>query len=105
MMLLARGPVVDSVLLSKEELEVVYKWMKEKYPRSTPVVQRFKGLGEMNPQQLRETTIDPDTRRLVQLSIGDCTETHEIFDKLLAKKRSTDRKFWLEIKGDLATVD
>ena len=64
-------------------------------------IQRFKGLGEMNPMQLRETTMNPDTRRLVQLTI-DSNKTHQLFDMLLAKKRSKDRKAWLEEKGDLA---
>ncbi|HRH76920.1 MAG TPA: DNA topoisomerase IV subunit B [Cellvibrionaceae bacterium] len=67
-------------------------------------VQRFKGLGEMNPLQLRETTMSPDTRRLVQLVIDDSTATNQIMDMLLAKKRAGDRKSWLENKGDLAQV-
>ncbi len=67
-------------------------------------VQRFKGLGEMNPLQLRETTIDPATRRLVQLTTEAGDGTHQIMDMLLAKKRATDRKSWLESKGDLAEV-
>jgi topoisomerase-4 subunit B len=67
-------------------------------------VQRFKGLGEMNPQQLRETTIHPDTRRLVQLTVepGDASAT--LMDMLLAKKRAADRRAWLQEKGDLAEV-
>jgi topoisomerase IV subunit B len=67
-------------------------------------VQRFKGLGEMNPAQLRETTIHPDTRRLVQLTIDDDRETDELLDRLLAKKRAADRRVWLQEKGDLAEV-
>ncbi len=65
---------------------------------------RFKGLGEMNPSQLRESTINPDTRRLVQLTIDDPQATHKLMDMLLAKKRSADRRKWLESKGDLAEV-
>ena len=65
-------------------------------------IQRFKGLGEMNPMQLRETTMNPDTRRLVQLTIDSTHETTQLFDMLLAKKRAKDRKEWLEQKGDLA---
>ena len=67
-------------------------------------VQRFKGLGEMNPSQLRETTMNRDTRRLVQLTIGEDDDTHGQLDLLLAKKRSLDRKAWLEEKGDLAEL-
>ncbi|HEX7028047.1 MAG TPA: toprim domain-containing protein, partial [Gammaproteobacteria bacterium] len=67
-------------------------------------VTRFKGLGEMNPQQLRETTINPDSRRLVQLTVEDGDNTHKIMDMLLAKKRAADRKAWLEQKGNLADV-
>ena len=67
-------------------------------------VQRFKGLGEMNPMQLRETTMSADTRRLVQLRMENGDDTYQILDMLLAKKRSPDRKDWLERKGDLAEV-
>jgi len=67
-------------------------------------VQRFKGLGEMNPKQLRETTLAPDTRRLVQLTVESGDNTHQMLDMLLAKKRAPDRKTWLEKKGNLAEV-
>lgn len=67
-------------------------------------IQRFKGLGEMNPLQLRETTMSPDTRRLVQLTLADHSKEENIMDMLLAKKRAGDRKEWLEKKGDLASV-
>ncbi|MGN6328040.1 MAG: DNA topoisomerase IV subunit B [Rhodanobacter sp.] len=66
---------------------------------------RFKGLGEMNPPQLRESTIHPDTRRLVQLTTGEQDGTARVMDLLLAKKRASDRKAWLEEKGDLATLE
>ncbi|MEM7293445.1 MAG: DNA topoisomerase IV subunit B, partial [Pseudomonadota bacterium] len=67
-------------------------------------VTRFKGLGEMNPLQLRDTTMAPDTRRLVQLTIENGDDTLQLMDMLLAKKRAPDRKKWLETKGDLAQV-
>ena len=68
-------------------------------------VQRFKGLGEMNPMQLRETTMAPDTRRLLQLTVlGEHDTSVTTLDMLLAKKRVPDRKAWLESKGDLAQV-
>ena len=67
-------------------------------------VQRFKGLGEMNPLQLRETTIDPDTRRLVQLTVQAGDNSHKILDLLLAKNRSSDRRNWLEKNGNLADI-
>jgi len=67
-------------------------------------VQRFKGLGEMNPLQLRETTMDPNTRRLVQLTIDDDQQTTDMMDMLLGKKRAEDRRHWLQDKGDMAEV-
>ncbi len=67
-------------------------------------IQRFKGLGEMNPMQLRETTIHPDTRRLVQLVVEHGDDTNQVMDMLLAKKRAGDRKAWLQERGDLAEV-
>ena len=72
--------------------------------KGKPNVQRFKGLGEMNPLQLRETTMNRDTRRLVQLTIDEFDKTTELLDMLLAKKRSGDRKDWLETKGNLAEI-
>ena len=68
-------------------------------------VTRFKGLGEMNAGQLRESTIHPDTRRLVQLTVDEGDGTTALMDMLLAKKRAGDRKQWLELKGDLATLE
>lgn len=73
-----------------------------KTQRSKINIQRFKGLGEMNPMQLRETTMDPDTRRLVQLTLEDEPQSMALMDMMLAKKRASDRKYWLEQKGNLA---
>ena len=67
-------------------------------------VTRFKGLGEMNPSQLRETTMNRDTRRLVQLTVKASDKTDQLMDMLLSKKRSADRRKWLETKGNLAEV-
>ena len=67
-------------------------------------VQRFKGLGEMNPIQLRETTIDPDTRRLVQLTVEPGDDSQQTLDLLLAKSRAADRRGWLEKNGNLADI-
>jgi topoisomerase-4 subunit B len=72
--------------------------------RGKVVVQRFKGLGEMNPMQLRETTIAPETRRLVQLTIDLNDDTHQMMDMLLARKRASDRRNWLEASGDMAEI-
>ena len=72
--------------------------------KGTVNVQRFKGLGEMNPMQLRETTMAVDTRRLVRLEIDDENHTHQTMDMLLAKKRAPDRKQWLGEKGDQANL-
>ena len=69
-----------------------------------PQITRFKGLGEMSAEQLRDTTLNPDTRRLVQLDMDDMHLTNNVMDMLLAKKRSGDRKSWLETKGDLADI-
>jgi len=72
--------------------------------RLKPVVTRFKGLGEMSPQQLRETTMAPQTRRLVQLTIDARDSPDQMLDMLLAKKRAGDRREWLETKGNLARL-
>jgi len=91
--------------LDHEEKQGFLDRIKAEKKKGTINIQRFKGLGEMNPLQLRETTMAVDTRRLVQLSIDDNTDdTIALMDMLLAKKRSSDRKAWLESKGDLAEI-
>ncbi|WP_032031556.1 toprim domain-containing protein, partial [Acinetobacter baumannii] len=87
--------------LDDEELETILKNVKG---NKNPQITRFKGLGEMNAIQLRETTMDPNTRRLVQLDLDDAHLTAGLLDKLLAKKRAADRKQWLEQKGNLADI-
>ena len=90
--------------LDESEKNGILERLEAENKRAKPAVQRFKGLGEMNPPQLRETTMDPDTRRLVQLVLDEDGDTDSMFDLLLAKKRAGDRKSWLEQKGDLADI-
>lgn len=97
------GKHVFYALDDKEKKQVLDRIAEEKL-RGKVNVQRFKGLGEMNPMQLRETTMDPETRRLVQLTVKPGDTTNRIMDMLLAKKRASDRKAWLEKKGDEAEV-
>lgn len=88
--------------LDDEEKQGVLDLIAAEHRTGKVNVQRFKGLGEMNPIQLRETTIAPDTRRLVQLTIEDGDDTDAVMDMLLARRRAADRRTWLETKGDLA---
>ena len=91
--------------LDEEEKRLLLERIEREKMRGAANVTRFKGLGEMNPQQLRESTIHPDTRRLVQLTNEDDSGTRSLMDMLLAKKRAGERKSWLETKGDLATLE
>ena len=91
--------------LDEEEKRILLDRIEKEKIRGQVNVTRFKGLGEMNPVQLRESTIHPDTRRLVQLTVDDAELTRGLMDMLLAKKRAGDRKAWLEAKGDLASLE
>ena len=91
--------------LDEAEKTAILERLAVEKKRSTPSVQRFKGLGEMNPPQLRETTMFPDTRRLVQLTNESSASTDSMMDMLLAKKRAPDRRAWLEKKGNDAVID
>jgi topoisomerase IV subunit B len=97
------GKQVGYALDDAERDAFISRLVTEK-SRAKPVVTRFKGLGEMSPLQLRETTMDPATRRLVQLTIEAKDDTDQLMDMMLAKKRAADRRDWLERKGNMAEV-
>lgn len=103
---LYRIDVGKEVFYAVDELErrAVMDRIEAEKKKGKVSVTRFKGLGEMNPVQLRETSVAPDTRRLVRLTIADGDDTNKTMDMMLAKKRASDRKRWLEGKGDLADV-
>jgi len=90
--------------LDDEEKKAMLKRIESNGTRSKPLVTRFKGLGEMNPDQLRETTMDPKTRRLIKLEIQSGDQTNKLLDMLLGKKRAPDRKRWLEKNGNKAEI-
>jgi topoisomerase-4 subunit B len=90
--------------LDEAEKEGVLDRISAEKKRGKVNVTRFKGLGEMNPLQLRVTTMSPDTRKLVQLTVDKGDKTNQMLDMLLGRKRAPDRKKWLEKKGDLAVV-
>ncbi|BAU47294.1 DNA topoisomerase IV subunit B [Sulfurifustis variabilis] len=90
--------------LDEDEKKGVLGRIQAERRQARPTITRFKGLGEMNPMQLRETTMAPDTRRLVQLELGDLKGTQKLLDMLLAKKRAADRKAWLEKNGNRADI-
>lgn len=94
------GKEVFYALDEAEKQGILDRLVAEKRPGKVNV-QRFKGLGEMNPLQLRETTMAQDTRRMIQLNFDESPETLDLLDMMLAKKRSGDRKSWLESKGNL----
>ena len=91
-------------VLDDEEQKGVLDRIKAEKKTGKVTITRFKGLGEMNPMQLRESTMAVDTRRLVQLSLTNVKETFKLIDMLLAKKRSADRRTWLQKKGNLVEV-
>ena len=74
------------------------------FEKSKLNIQRFKGLGEMNPSQLRETVMDPNTRQLVRLSVSATDNANAMMDLLLSKKNAPARKEWLEKKGSLVRI-
>ena len=90
--------------LDEEEKESLMTRFESEKKRGKISETRFKGLGEMDPKQLRETSIDPNTRRLLKMTIDDDNSADDLMDMLLAKKRASDRKKWLESCGDLADV-
>ena len=90
--------------LDDEEKDDLVKQLGKKNKSKKIEVQRFKGLGEMNPGQLRETTMIKDSRKLVKLTLDQPTKSISMMDMLLSKKRAADRKIWLEDKGNLATL-
>ncbi len=90
--------------LDEDEKKGVMDRIEAENLRGKVNVQRFKGLGEMNPMQLRETVMDPDTRRLVRLTVEADDDTDKVIDMLLARGRAADRRQWLEEKGNLAEV-
>jgi topoisomerase-4 subunit B len=90
--------------LDDAERNGILERIRTENPRAKPTVTRFKGLGEMNPLQLRETTMAPETRRLVQLTVDAHDNADQIMDMMLAKKRASDRRDWLESKGNLASI-
>src|SRR5690606_15590444 len=90
--------------LDDAERDLILDRIEAEHKKGKVAVTRFKGLGEMDPAQLRETTMAPDTRRLVQLTIDGTDNADQVLDMLLAKKRAADRREWLQQKGNLADV-
>jgi topoisomerase-4 subunit B len=90
--------------LDEQQKDIVVKEFKNKKRNSKINIQRFKGLGEMNPSQLRETVMDPKSRQLVRLSISATDNANAMMDLLLSKKNAPARKEWLEKKGSLVRM-
>lgn len=91
--------------LDEDEKDGIYERIRAEKQQGKVTVTRFKGLGEMNPLQLRETTMAPETRRLVRLTMEAEDELHQMMDMLLSRKRAGDRRSWLEEKGNLADIE
>ena len=91
--------------LDEDEKDQIVKQLTKQNKVKKIEIQRFKGLGEMNPSQLRETTMQIEGRRLLKLTLEKGNTATSMMDKLLSKKRAADRKDWLETKGDLATIN
>ena len=101
------GTKIKEYAIDDDELALKQKELARKgYKRENIRIQRFKGLGEMNPEQLRETTLSPDTRKLLRLTLdqSDSDSTIGLMDMLLSKKRAADRRQWLEDNGDKAEI-
>jgi len=92
-------------VVDDKERDVLLKKLKVKKDNQSLHITRFKGLGEMNPSQLRETTLSKKTRRLIELTLSNKKKDYDLMNMLLNKKNSADRKIWLEKKGDLAQID
>lgn len=101
------GTKIKEYAIDDDELALKQKELTRRgYKRENILIQRFKGLGEMNPEQLRETTLSPDTRKLLRLTLdqSNSDETIGLMDMLLSKKRAGDRRQWLEVNGDKAEI-
>ena len=96
--------IIDDFSLDDAERDMILDRIEAEKKKGRVSVTRFKGLGEMNPAQLRETTMAPETRRLVQLTVTGKDKADQTLDMLLAKKRAADRRDWLQEKGNLAEV-
>ncbi|GIX33284.1 MAG: DNA topoisomerase 4 subunit B [Lysobacterales bacterium] len=98
------GKQVFYALDDEEKRAILARAGKAEGSRDVQIT-RFKGLGEMNPAQLRESTMDPRSRRLIRLTLDDPAETEALMDLLLGKRRAAERRHWLESKGDLASLE